>query len=141
MVLCSAEEMTSLLKNWIQNLESLALHLTSFSPPCMPANRTANDDEHRPNQQQCVVDKPPSFKEISKVFLSYSYQSLSSVVKATVTELATLCAEMGVYSSDCVEVASSQREAEGMDDREKKEEVVVTFCGERKPSSDDPNET
>ena len=128
------------MKNWIQNLESLVLHLT-ISSPYIPASRTVNEDEHRSNQQPNVVDNPPSFKEISRVFLSYSYQSLSSIVKVTVTELATLCAEMGVYSSECAEVAISQREAEVMDKREKKEEVVATSCGEMKPSSDDLDET
>ena len=39
-----------------------------------------------------------TFEEISKVFYGQSYQNLSDVVKRVVCELATLCAEMEVYS-------------------------------------------
>ena len=123
MVLCSAEEMASLLKHWMQNLESLVVHLTSSSP-YMPTSRTVNNGEHRLIRQN-ITDNPPGFEEISKAFLGYSYQSLSSIVKATVTELATLCAEMGVYSSEYVEVATSRREGEEMEDRDKKEQVTA----------------
>ena len=70
MVLCSAEEMTSLLKHWMQNLESLVVHLTSSSP-YIPTSRTVNNGEHRPIRQ--LTDNPPGFEEISKTFLSYSY--------------------------------------------------------------------
>ena len=102
--------MTCLLANWLKDVESLVVHLTSSSH-CSASSTAADvDDNHRSNYQDNIARQLPSFEEISKCLLGPVYGSLSPVVKATTTELATLCAEMEVYS--CEMIGSSQSDEE-----------------------------
>ena len=105
MVLCSGEEITSLLTKWLQSLESLAAYLLTGSSPS-PAHHTQasttvivvdNDTALCTDRQETRTRA--SFEEISKVFYGETYQNLNDVVKKAVGELATLCAEMEVYAS------------------------------------------
>lgn len=61
------------------------------------------------SHQQSLRDGPASFEEVSKALQGPGYQNLAVVVRETVTELATLCAEMEVYSYECVEQYTYQR--------------------------------
>lgn len=108
-MLCSAEEMTSLLENWIRNLELLAVHLT-ISSPCPTPSWPTDNEEHRSKVQQQgpKSDSPTSFEDVAKAFQGDAYHRLGDVVKATTTELTTLCAELEVYASKPEQLPGNQ---------------------------------
>lgn len=142
MILCFAEEITSLLTKWLQSLESLAAYLTSSSPYPSPnhAHSTqanmdstmvvAKDDisQHLGKAQRKVT-----FEEISKAFLGQTYQDLSDVVKTAVGELATLCAEMDVYAfeSRSKETAENDKGRDSTVDAEREKDDGLSLEKER----------
>ena len=110
MVLCLAEEITSLLTKWLQSLESLAAYLTDSShcpSHSIQASTTTVQDDTSAHQRH------PTFEEISKAFQGETYLNLSAVVKTTVTELATMCAEMEVYAFESVERSEADQRGNG----------------------------
>ena len=122
MVLCFAEEITSLLTKWLQSLESLAAYLTSSSPCSFPnhahstqANMDSTTvvvkDGTSTNQQYLgEARRKVTFEKVSKAFLGQTYQNLSDIVKMAVSELATLCAEMEVYAFESLSSGTAEKD-------------------------------
>ena len=147
MVLCSTEEITSLLIKWLQSLESLAAYLltgSSPSPTLSPAHSTqASTTAVVPatctDQQETQMRA--TFEEISKAFYGESYQNLSDVVKKAVGELATLCAEMEVFtfqrqSSSGADGKVNNRENTIMGETEREKDSSLTSEKERETNID-----
>ena len=141
MVLCSTEEITSLLTKWLQSLESLAAYLligSSPSPAHSPSHPTLASTDNTTvtlvdNDTASCTDRQETqmratFEEISNAFYGETYQNLSDVVKKAVGELATLCAEMEVY-------ASQRQSSLGVDGRDKERETTVDDTEREKDGS------
>ena len=140
MVLCSTEEIASLLTKWLQSLESLVAYLlTGSSPSCAlspahstQASTTAVVSATCTNRQE--TQTRATFEEISKAFYGETYQNLSNVVKKAVGELATLCAEMEVFtsqrqSSSGADGKVNNRENTIMDETEREKEREMDVDG------------
>ena len=147
MVLCSTEEIASLLTKWLQSLESLAAYLltgSSQSPALSPshptlASTTAAVPATCTDRQETQMRT--TFEEISKAFYGETYQNLSDVVKKAVGELATLCAEMEVFtsqrqSSSGADGEDKERENTIMDETEREKDSSLTLEKERKTNVD-----
>ena len=138
MVLCYVEEITSLLIKWLQNLESLAAYLTGSSPspahlsqpnPGTNSATSAVVKDVAATSQQCLGEsrKKATFEEVSKAFHGQTYQNLSDVVKRATSELATLCAEMEIYSF--------HSNTSGVAGKDKDQEVTTMDTVEREKGS------
>ena len=135
MVLCSTEEITSLLTKWLQSLESLAAYLLTGSSPSH-ASSTAHSTLASTTAvvpAMCIdrqeTQMRATFEEISKAFYRETYQNLSDVVKKAVGELATLCAEMEVFTSQ-------RQSSSGADGKvNNRENTIMDETGREKDSS------
>ena len=147
MVLCSTEEIALLLTKWLQSLESLAAFLltgSSPSPTLSPAHSTlASTTAVVPAMctDRQETQMRASFEEISKAFYGETYQNLSDVVKKAVGELATLCAEMEVFtsqrqSSSGADGKVNSRENTIMDETEREKDSSLTSEKERETNID-----
>ena len=79
--------------------------------------------------QQCLggSQTKATFEEVSKAFHGQNYQNLSDVVKRATSELATLCAEMEIYSF--------HNNASGIAGKDKDQEVTTMDAVEREKGS------
>ena len=147
MVLCYTEEITSLLTKWLQSLESLATYLTGSSPSPSPfptphstqANTSdsttavVRDDTAADQRHLGEIRTKATFEEIPKAFHGQTYQNLSDVVRRAVSDLATLCAEMEVYTfqSHSSEAAGKNEDRDNTIDAERWKENGLTSEKER----------
>ena len=107
LLITSLERTQDKLQQWLNKLEMFARHLAITCHTHSPTHHFTPSSDHNTSEAETPI---------SAVFMTSLYQSIDPSTRSTTTELATLCAELNVYSKKTTDKPMATSEEDHRDD-------------------------
>ena len=107
LLITSLERTQDKLQQWLNKLEMFARHLAITCHTHSPTHHFTPSPDHNTSKAETPI---------SAVFMTSLYQSIDPSTRSTTTELATLCAELNVYSKKTTDKLMATSEEDHRDD-------------------------